>query len=478
MAAQPSRLLQDWPTTGASIDSEIYGALSSLRNRSRHLAKNNDYARRFLSMLKTNVIGPTGVKLQARTRNDAGELDKADNDYIESQFKQWARKGSCTVDGKFSFVDCQNLFMETIARDGEFLARKVYPWPGNRFGFALQLIEPEMLDHQLNKTLPNGNKIRLGVEYNKWSRPVAYWLLKESQNQSFWTDVAIMRISERHERIPAEFIIHEFIPLRIGQSRGVPWFHTVGRRLQMLSGYEEAELVAARTAASKMGFFKSETGDMYTGDDDAEGGEDDAPTMVADPGTFEQLPAGLDFVKWDPDHPVAAFEAFVLSILRGVASGLNVSYVNLANDLRSVSYSSIRQGELSDRDAWRMLQGFVTDHFLTDVYERWLKMGILTDALNLPGDKFEKFQSVVWQPRGWKWVDPLKEVNASEKEVRNGFKSPQAIAAENGRDFEDTLREIREAMDLAESLGIPLSFMQSENGGQNVEVESIEDDQD
>ena len=38
-------------------------------------------------------------------------------------------------------------------------------------------------------------------------------------------------------------------------------------RLKMLDGYEEAELVAARTAASKMGFFTSPDGDGYSGVD-------------------------------------------------------------------------------------------------------------------------------------------------------------------------------------------------------------------
>ena len=37
--------------------------------------------------------------------------------------------------------------------------------------------------------------------------------------------------------------------------------------LKMLHGYREAELVAARVAASKMGFITSPDGDGYTGDD-------------------------------------------------------------------------------------------------------------------------------------------------------------------------------------------------------------------
>jgi hypothetical protein len=39
----------------------------------------------------------------------------------------------------------------------------------------------------------------------------------------------------------------------------------------MLAGYEEAELVAARVGASKMGFFVSGDGAGYTGTEDAFG---------------------------------------------------------------------------------------------------------------------------------------------------------------------------------------------------------------
>ena len=44
---------------------------------------------------------------------------------------------------------------------------------------------------------------------------------------------------------------------RPGQSRGVTWFAPVMVSIRMLEGYQEAELVAARAGASKMGFFES-----------------------------------------------------------------------------------------------------------------------------------------------------------------------------------------------------------------------------
>jgi len=92
IAAENSRLLKDWPTSGGTADADLYAFLKLLRVRSRHLAKNNDYAKRFFNILKTNVVGPTGIGLQARSKNERGELDTADNDYLESEWKEWRKR--------------------------------------------------------------------------------------------------------------------------------------------------------------------------------------------------------------------------------------------------------------------------------------------------------------------------------------------------------------------------------------------------
>ena len=458
-AAENDRLLKDWPTSDLTADAELYSALKKLRVRSRHLAKNNDYAKRFFNMLKTNVVGAAGIGLQVRAKNLKGELDKADNAHLEAEWKRWGKTGVCDVTGKLSWCDCQKLFIETVARDGEAIVRKIRNWPGNRFSFALQFVEPDLLDERLNKSLPNGNTIRLGIEFNKWRRPVAYYLKRMPHTSSIYSES--YEYNFRYDRIPAHEIIHEYITDRVGRSRGIPWMHTAAKRLHMLGGYEEAEVVAARTASAKMGFFKSETGEEYVGDEDDPDDTTKAPIMNAEPGTFEELPAGMDFVKWDPDHPTSAYESFVLAILRGVASGLNVSYVSLANDLRSVSYSSIRQGALDERDAWRTLQGWTIEHFHSGVWEAWLKEGLLHGTFNLPLHNFDKFNSVIWRPRGWSWVDPLKEGRANENAVKNGFKSLQDVVGEQGKDITEVLEAIKGEIELAETIGLKLPLFEA-----------------
>ncbi len=118
-----------------------------------------------------------------------------------------------------------------------------------------------------------------------------------------------------------------------------------------------------------MGFYTSPDGDQYTGDD-----SDSAGNLVSDvePGSFEQLPAGMGFESFDPQHPTTAFDAFVRAALRGASAGLNVSYHTLANDLERVNFSSIRSGVLEEREQWRVLQGWYVEQFCDRVFRRWL----------------------------------------------------------------------------------------------------------
>lgn len=448
--ANTGRLFADFITSNRSPDAEIRFALETLRNRCRDLERNNEYARRFVHLLKTNVVGEKGVNMQVKARNTDGTFDRIGNLQIEREWAAWGKKGNCTVDGKMSWLDAQKFFVQSLARDGEVLIRKVnYP---NKWGFALEFLEPDILDEKKNETLPNGNQIRMGVEIDKYFKPVAYHLLTVHPGDGGYYSP----LARRHTRVEADKILHVFIGERAQQTRGVPMMSSAIASLKMLHGYREAELVAARVGASKMGFFTSSTGNDFPADDY----EDSfIPIMQAEPGTMHQLPAGTDFKAFDPTHPTTAFADFEKAILRGIASGLGVSYNSLANDLEGVSYSSIRQGSLEDRDFYKTLQQFMIQHFVEPVYREWLSMAMTTSALSLPITKFDKFfESTSFRARGFAWVDPQKEITAAVTAMNNGIMSMQDVSNQYGRDIEETFEQIAMETELAKEFGVNLAF--------------------
>ena len=444
-AARVDRLSSGWTVQNLSSDAVLRFQLQALRARSRQLAEDNDYAKKFLDMVVGNVAGPNGIKMQMKAKNPDGNPDKWANQIIETAWASWSQKGVCDVTGSLSWRDAQRLFIRTVAMDGECLVRKVRGFD-NAYGFAIQFMEADYLSELLQQDLGSRGEVRMGVEMDSWGRPTAYHLFQKNP-----TDYPYGQTVTSYERISANDIIHGFIKLRPSQSRGVPWMHSAMTRLNMLGGYEEAEVVAARVAASKMGFFTSSSGDEYVGDD-----VDDNGNIIteAEPGIFEKLPHGFDFKEFNPQHPVGNFGPFMKTALRGIASGLNVSYNSLASDLESVNYSSIRAGTLDERDYWQMLQGWMIDAFCQPIFADWLYQQIATNKLNLPLAKFDKFNAAKWLPRGWKWVDPLKDIEANILGIRSGIQTRADTVGQGGEDLEEIFSQLKAEEDLAKKYGL------------------------
>jgi lambda family phage portal protein len=443
-ATQSSRLTLDWITACLSQDGELKGQLPILRDRSRDLERNNEWVKGFLRSLENNTLGEKGVSLQVRAKEPSGQLDEIANNIIERAWKQWSKVGNCEVTGRHSWVDVQRLILRCIARDGEVLIRMIK----KSTGLCLQILEADLLDDSYNARADNGNEIRFGVEFDSYRRPVAYHLLGNHPGDSqFNADF------KRRIRVPAEEIIHPFKTERPEQSRGIPWLVSSMNRLKMLDGYAEAELVAARTGAAKMGFFTKATPDGWTGEIDDDG---NLP-VDSSPGTIEELPAGVDFKSWDTNHPNSGYGDFVKSCLRGVATSLGISYNALSNDLEGVNYSSIRAGLIEEREVWKAVQRMMIDHVLEPVFEAWLEVELLSGRLGLPFDKFFKFNAPEFRGRRWAWVDPKKDMEAAVLAMRNRIKPLRDIIAEAGDDIYDVLAKVKEDEELAASYGLSLS---------------------
>ena len=447
-AAKQSRITADWTMKNASANTEIRRDVKTLRARSRQLERDNDYVRRYLKVLENNVLGSAGIKLQAKSKDADGTLDLKANEMVEKAWAEWGKPANCSTAGIYSWGDIQKLILRSVARDGACLIRKV-PNYDNDFKFAIQVLEIDLLNHDKNIRLENGNTVRMGVELNKWERPVAYHLLNGHDGDEF-----NYHKPTATTRIPADQIIHAYSAERAHQSMGVPWLCSAMGRLNMLNGYEEAELIAARVSSAKMGFYiKNEQGEGFQGEEETGTGN---LIAQAEPGSFEELPAGTDFRTFDPTHPNGNYGMYVKTCLRGIAAGLGLSYNSLANDLEGVSYSSIRAGLLEEREEWKGIQTWFIEHIVDPVFRDWLNYALLSGKMELPATKAQKFSEVEWKPRRWQWVDPLKDTQASVIQIEKGLKSRRAIIAEHGGDIADTFTEIEEDAKLASSKNLKL----------------------
>ncbi|MBZ0106138.1 MAG: phage portal protein [Sulfuricella denitrificans] len=451
-AASTDRLNFSWTAGNTSADDDLLRALDRLRARSRDLAYNNEYAKKYLQMVVTHIVGPNGFNLQALA-NDFGVPDEMARKLIEQAFDAWSRRGVCEIGGQFAFQELQRQVIRAVARDGEAMVLKLRgKESGNAYGFALRLIEIDRLPVTCNMLAKNGNRIVMGVEIDAIGKPVAYHIN--------FGDLHLGAASTTLTRVQASEVLHIFHPERAEQHRGAPWMHAIMAGLKMLSGYEEAAVVASRVGASKMGFFTTPDGDPAA----LAGGKDDQGEFYSesDPGAFGVLPAGYDFKSFDPDYPQANYESFIKSRLRSIASGLGVAYNTLANDLEGVNFSSIRSGVLEERDNWIVLQNWFIEAFMRPVFMDWIASALLKSAItygsgsSLPPSKREKFSEHTWQGRRWQWVDPLKDLNSSILAIEHGLASPQSVAATLGVDVYDVLDQLKQFQDMVASKGVQL----------------------
>jgi len=441
--AEFNRLTLDWNSSRVPADDEIRHVMGRLRARARDLSRNNPYVRQYLNLLRVNVVGPEGAKLQAQVRNNSGELARRVNDRIEESWADWCSRP--TVDGKMSMVDFQHLTLETVAKEGEAFVR-IRRGFDNKHGMALEAIDPDLLDELLNR--PSGTskaEIRMAVEVNEYGGPIAYHVWDSPLTTGGMTN------RRRLERVPADEIIHLYRMDRPNLTRGVTWLAPVMFALNMLDGYEDAEITACRLAASSTGVLTRKDGGA-----DLQLGEDGQVAFEANPGSFMFAPEGYDLATWDPNHPNSNYQSFVKGCLRRIASGLGVSYNVLANDLEGVNYSSMRSGVLVERDLWRSLQCWWESSFLRPVYSEWLNLALLNGALVLDSRDPRKFLSSRWVSRGWQWVDPSKDTDAGIKEVQSGLGSRTALLAEQGRDFEEVLEELAAEKKMAALYGVDI----------------------
>jgi lambda family phage portal protein len=452
-AASPD-VVQNWVSEVKSINEDLRTQGEALRARARDLEQNNDYVARYLNLVETNIIGE-GVKLQSKARTNRGKLDMRVNRVIEQEFKRWTYAENCSRDGRLDWEDIQRLVARSVARDGEVIVRIVR---GSEFKIALY--DADFLDYALNREATDGNNaIIQGIELDRAGKPVAYYLWKMPPNKVpsiFGMPTKSPNINQ-YERVLAEDIIHIYKSDRPNQIRGATWLAPVMIHLLMLNRYERAEMRAAEIAASKVGYYKTPTGDYLDDEDNAEGYG--LPSSIGGVG-FTELPAGTELAMLDPNHPVSAYSDYVAGVLRGVATGLNVTYHALSSDLTSVNFSSIRAGTIEERDNWRKWQQFYVCHLIRPIFSAWLEFN--RNRLGLSSTAAD----ATFVPRGWSWVDPVKELQSHQMAYELGVTSLSAIAASQGKDLEEVFDQRAKEKELMAEFGLefgPVNPMQTED---------------
>lgn len=462
---------ESWATNGANINQELAHQLPILIGRSRGLARNNEWAKKYLIDLDDNVLGPAGIRLQmtltmpppkpprGTAPDPAAPAVVRDIELNATIERAWSNLCRNIDVAGHSMAEIESLALYSLAADGAILYR-LRPGSGP-YGFQIQLLDATLLDINMHAEY-QGRRIRMGVEITDDGLPVAYWLLMNKTGDGPADYISV----GRHVRVPADEIRHKFLIEEVGQLRGIPWLSVGARRLWLTKEFEEAAAVASNNAAKRQGFFTSTNGDAPPGfaDTIVSGVLDAAKaagktlsveeiqqiTAAAEkyssvvPGQFDTLPHGYDFKPFESKWPEVDGSSFVKSQLRGYAAARGVSYVTMGNDLSDVNYSSAQVGIVSEREHWKKTQGRLIAWLHAEVFAAALPYLVLHTPSLKASRLADYLEAASWQPRRWAAIDPLKAASSNDTKLRNKTTSRRRIWLEDGLDPDEMRAEIEE----------------------------------
>lgn len=275
----------------------------------------------------------------------------------------------------------------------------------------------------------------------------------------------------RWERVPAftswgrRRVVHLHDKERTGQSRGRPIVTAVMREFHMAGKYSQNELQASLANSLVAAFLESdmdqESASALFGDNPREAWQEslqEARSIGKLQGAAViPLPVGAKLSSFAPGRPNAAFEAFMLAVLRHIAAGMNMPYELLLKDFSKTNYSSARAALL---EAWRYFHGrrrWLTDYWLRPIYELWLEEAVNAGVVDAPGYYENRYAYTrcrfIFGGRGY--VDPVKEAEASLMRMEGGISTLEAECAEQGLDYEEVLNQRQIEQEMLAARGLP-----------------------
>lgn len=473
---ETDKLIKNWNSRPVPFVSFTDLHQAKLVGRARDVCFHNSYGKAGLRVLRQNIVGENGIRMQSRVmKSGTDDLDMDINDAIENAWADFSEKTNIDTAGRKNLLWMQIIALNSLITDGEFFFQK---HKEGKYGVQIQEIDAMRIPpfatnrYRLERV---GETYKNGIIFDKMTgKPLYYALNRDNVN---YYD---MQPDRSTMLIPASDIFHGYQQDAPGQTRGVPLGQTSSETLYMIAKYSEAALQNARVGAAKVGFFTQQTdeppGTKPKIDDDGNFVVDDDGNQVLEnamdgakidltPGSISSLPPGVGFADWDTQYPDAQYEAFMKVMLRGASVGFSIPYSDISGDLSDVNYSSMRQGAIEIRANYRILQGLLIEYLMQPLYMEWLASVLMMELINVNGkvltiDMFPDLYKPIWTPKRWAWIDPRAEAIANQIAIKSGLKSPSQIIKEMGGDPEEVWKSILQDREVMLGMGLPEEFVE------------------
>jgi lambda family phage portal protein len=408
---------------------------------------------------------------------------------IESRFAAFAENPDCYIDAqrRRTFTDFLRESVATVELQGEVvLIRQAKPSP---YGFTcFTTVEPERVCNPNNvmddTRLPNGNKVRQGVEYDSFGEPIAYHILKAHQSENGAREwQRIMRVSNTGYIQ----VIHLFIPKYPDQTRGFSDLTPVVKTIKMLDEQQHLELQMSQVQTAYAFYLKTQGGtaaakDLLGFGDD---GDVDAKlqsclsemelrhtayngSISIDGVRIPTLLPGDELGTVSPKNQPNNHEQLKRSLENEIARAVSISREQLTGDFNGTSYSAARASMSMSWEATLATRNLIVNKIASTIFRLWFDEQVLRGLIDTPVPytpsndfasirTYDALTKCNWIGSGRIVIDEYKQAKANTERVANLQTSLQEVLKENGTDMETVINSLvsqREAL-LAQNLPLP-----------------------
>lgn len=384
--------------------------------KSRDLEKNNAYWPKYLSIHENYTVG-RGIPLTPASS------DPKFNDMMKQIFEAWSENPM--VDCRMDLSEMQRTMARTTARDGEVFILQV--WDGEKR--KIQILETQRVGYAKTDSLPES--IYDGIELDRLSRPIAYYVRRDMQR--LYDPSTLVRV-------PAWSVYHVYNPERFGQVRGMPLCSNVINDLIDLDLLHKYEMDAAKFNSQKMAAWTRQGDDLAIEDSPFSPGTGNTPLSLEERqtrieqsfgGTVVGLNPGETLTPYISQRPSVVTQEYWEFLLKKTSAG--IGYTDLLIFPRSVQGTVVRANLET------------TAAVLKSEYEvyakalRWIYRFIAEEhAYKTKAQDWWKCS--VQAPRS-PVVDLERNTSAIIDETRNGMRSLSYNCNELGRSMDDVLEE-------------------------------------
>lgn len=400
----------------SSPDNELTGVLDLMQGRAWAALQNDAY---LTNGVQAWVSHGAGISPHIKRYGEGSPSPD-----LERVHREFLRRTAIDFDDRVTVAGLQRQWLRAIIAAGEVLmVRRWFPAGENLLNFRVVLREPAFIDESRDGMLHDGGEIRHGIEYDGDGRRVALYLFehdpREYHHGANWDS----------KRVPAREAKLHFLPMRPGQSRGIPWGHAAISALKNLKHFQEATLDIQKVAACMGVVIIDEHGKVDQDQLDA--------FASLRPGLLRKLSGRL---KIETIHPPqsTSFRDFINAQLERAAAGLHLPIELLSGNHANAKYTSMRSAMLNFYKTVGMVQEDLVIAQFCGTLDDWIADSMILHGLDC-GDCF-----TAWCPPRQVALDPNREMKATIDGLKAGVLSPQEVWRERGREPSEVLDEIEQ----------------------------------